>query len=72
LGIIPPTYSPNRKVNQATHLSRDEEETFREREEFAYFPLDVNKRMIRLIVLQPSDDFHLCDKRISHAVDVPR
>ena len=24
-------------MNQATHLPRDEEETFREREEFAYF-----------------------------------
>lgn len=35
-------------MNHATYLSRDEEETFREREEFAYFPLDVNKRVIRL------------------------
>jgi hypothetical protein len=35
--------------------------------EFTYFPLDVNKRVIRLIVLQPSDDFHVCDTEPKHA-----
>jgi hypothetical protein len=68
LGIIPPTCPPSREMNQAIHLSCGGEETFREREEFTYFPLDVNKRVIRLTDLQPSDDFHIHDTKPNHAL----